>query len=98
MQSQIEVGSHVCRNVREVRSELIRLRKSVHEVASQSDCRIVAAGTHPFSRWHDQLVTEGARYKAMRDKYELLASQLLIFGMHIHVGIPDPDLRIDIMK
>lgn len=98
MQSQIEIGSHVCRNVDEVRSELVRLRKSVHDVAHESGCRIVAAGTHPFSRWHDQLVTDGTRYKALKEQYELLANRLLIFGMHIHVGIPDPDLRIDIMK
>jgi len=98
MQSQIEIGSNICQNVSEVRQELLHLRRSVHNVASETGCRIVAAGTHPFSRWHDQVVTEGARYKALKDKYELLANRLLIFGMHVHIGIPDHDLRIDIMK
>lgn len=98
LQSQIEIGSHVCRNVREVRQELVRLRRSVCDVATKNGCKIVAAGTHPFSHWENQIVTEGIRYKDLQNKYELLANRLLIFGMHIHVGIPDPDLRIDIMK
>lgn len=98
LQSQIEIGSHVCRNISEVRQELLRLRRSVFDVANKTGCSIVAAGTHPYSRWQDQIVTDGVRYKELQDKYELLVSRLLIFGMHIHVGIPDPDLRVDIMK
>lgn len=98
LQSQIEIGSHVCRNVKEVRDELVRLRRSVYEVATKRDCTIIAAGTHPFSHWQDQVATDNVRYKDLQSKYELLANRLLIFGMHIHIGIPDPELRIDIMR
>ena len=58
----------------------------------------MAAGTHPFSRWEDQIVTDRDRYKGLEKDFQMIANRLLIFGMHVHIGIPDPDLRIDIMK
>lgn len=98
LQSQIEIGSHVCRNIREARQEIIRLRGIVAEIADKHNRKIVAAGTHPFSRWQDQLITDRDRYKGLLDAMKIVAQRLLIFGMHIHVGIPDPNLRIDIMN
>ena len=98
LQSQIEVGSHVCRNVEEARQEVTRLRRLVSDIANENDRRIVAAGTHPFSRWKDQAVTERERYKGLEKDMQMLARRLLIFGMHVHIGIPDPDLRIDVMN
>ncbi|MDM8528743.1 carboxylate-amine ligase [Anaerolineales bacterium HSG24] len=98
MQSQIEIGSLVCRNVREARQEVIRLRSIVGEIADKGNRKIVAAGTHPFSRWQDQLVTDKDRYKGLVDDMQMIAKRLLIFGMHVHIGIPNPDLRIDIMN
>ena len=98
MQSQIEVGSNVCRNIREVRQEVIRLRSMVAEVAEKNKRKIVAAGTHPFSRWENQTVTEHPRYHGLLTDMQYLARRLLIFGMHIHVGIQDPELRIDVMN
>jgi carboxylate-amine ligase len=98
LQSQIETGSHVCRNIKEVRQEITRLRGVVYNIASQEGRKIVAAGTHPFSRWQDQAVTDRDRYKGLRENFQILAQRLLIFGMHVHIGIPDPDLRIDIMN
>lgn len=98
LQSQIETGSHVCRNIREARQEVTRLRSIVGEIAAKNGRKIVAAGTHPFSRWEDQVVTDRDRYKGLEEKFKMIARRLLIFGMHVHIGIPDPDLRIDIMK
>ena len=98
MQSQIEVGSQVCRNIKEVRQEVIRMRSMVAEVADKIGRKIVAAGTHPFSRWDKQVITEHPRYRAILADMQLLARRLLIFGMHVHVGIQDPELRIDVMN
>jgi len=98
LQSQIEVGSHVCRNIREARLKVRRLRNMVSDVAEANHCRIVAAGTHPFSRWEKQQITPKARYQGLAGDLKMVVRQLLIFGMHIHIGIPDRQLQIDIMN
>lgn len=98
MQSQIEVGSYVCRNIKEARREVVRLRSMVAELAHKHNRKIVAAGTHPFSRWLDQDIFEHPRYYGLLNDMKYLARRLLIFGMHIHIGIPDKDLRIDVMN
>jgi carboxylate-amine ligase len=98
LQSQVETGSHICRNIKEARQEVRRLRSMVNEIAEKYDRRIVAAGTHPFSRWQDQLITDRDRYKTLVADLHLVAKRLLIFGMHVHIGIPDKELRIDIMN
>ena len=98
LQSQIEVGSRVCKNIKEARSEICRLRKMVSGVAAKNNCKIVAAGTHPFSKWEDQLVTNKERYWGLLDSMQIVAKRLLIFGMHVHIGIKDRDLQIDIMN
>ena len=86
MQSQIEVGSHVCRNIAEARQEIIRLRKTVTSVAEEHNRVIIAAGTHPFSRWQDQKFSEGERYDDLQSNMQDAARRMLIFGMHVHVG------------
>ncbi|RME76546.1 MAG: carboxylate-amine ligase [Chloroflexi bacterium] len=98
LQSQVEIGSYKCRNIREARREVTRLRSIVAEIADKSGRKIIAAGTHPYSRWEDQLITDKERYQGLVADMQMLARRLLIFGMHVHVGIPDPDLRIDIMN
>ena len=102
MQSQIEVGSHICRNVQEARQELVRLRRTVSEVADLHGRRIAAASTHPFSRWQDQHISEGARYDDLASEMKDAARRLLIFGMHIHLGFGTTneayDLMIDILN
>ncbi len=104
MQSQVEVGSLVCRNVREVRAEVIRLRREVCKMAHDNDLRIAAASTHPFANWEKQNITEGVRYKEMLDNMQGVARQLLIFGCHVHVGFghkenpQNRDLMIEIMN
>ncbi len=98
LQSQIEVGSRVCRNIEEAREEVTRLRRLVCEIGEKSNHKIVAAGTHPFSRWQEQEVTDKERYKNLVADLQFIARRLLIFGMHVHVGIPNRELRIDIMN
>lgn len=98
MQSQVEVGSHVCRSIKEARQEVQRLRSMVAEIAEKNNRKIVAAGTHPFSRWRSQVITDKERYKGLIKDMQYIARRLLIFGMHIHVGIPDRELRIDVMN
>jgi carboxylate-amine ligase len=98
MQSQVEIGSRVCRNIKEAREEITRLRGVVAETAGKDGRKIVAAGTHPFSSWKDQIVTDKDRYKGLIANMQMVAQRLLIFGMHVHIGIEDPDLRIDIMN
>ena len=98
MRSQVEVGSKVCRNVEEARAEVIRLRGTIHRLAEERGLRMAAASTHPFSRWSDQELTDADRYEKLAADLRDVARRLLIFGMHIHVGIEDVELRIDIMN
>ena len=94
MQSQVEVGSHICHNIKEARAEIVRLRRDVLELADENGLMIAAASTHPFARWEDQIITEGTRYKELLDDMQGVARQLLIFGMHVHVGFgDDPESR-----
>lgn len=102
MQSQVEVGSNVCRNVKEVRQELVRLRRAVCEMAEENNLAIAAASTHPFARWDEQNITEGVRYRELMDDMQGVARRLLIFGMHVHVGfegdLESKNLMIEIMN
>ncbi len=89
MQSQVEVGSRICKDITEARGEISRLRREVLEMADQNGLKIAAASTHPFARWEDQIITEGTRYRELLDDMQGVARQLLIFGMHVHVGFND---------
>ena len=98
LQSQIEVGSSICNNIQEVRAELVRLRSAVCEMADSKHLKVAAAGTHPFSKWTEQQVTAGERYTKHAQNMGVVARQMLVFGMHVHIGIDDEDLRIDVMN
>jgi carboxylate-amine ligase len=98
LQSVVEIGTQICANVSEARSELRRLRGGLAELLGKEGLRLASAGTHAISRWQDQQITEAERYKLLEDEMQDIARELLIFGMHIHVGIPDQDLRIDVMN
>ncbi len=98
LQSQVEVGSHICRDVAEIRREVVRLRRSICELAESNGLRVAAASTHPFSAWASQDISIGERYTKLRTDMAELARRMLIFGMHIHVGIEDKELLIDVMN
>tara|TARA_Y100000385_G_C13088268_1_gene637446 strand:- start:6 stop:1166 length:1161 start_codon:yes stop_codon:yes gene_type:complete len=98
LKSQLEVTSKVCKNIQEARKEVIRLRRLASDFAKQNNCEIIAAGTHPYSHWKDQVLTDKERYHGLYDSMQYVAKRLLIFGMHVHIGIPDKDLRVDVMN
>ena len=98
MQSVVEVGTRVCANVEEAREELVRLRGACASVLSSRGLRIACAGTHPFSTWQDQLITDKERYKMLEEELQDVVRELLIFGLHVHVAIPDPDRRLEVFN
>src|SRR5215467_7741552 len=97
-QSIVEIGTSVCHTPGEVRSELIRLRRTVMELADKNGLKIAAAGTHPFSSWVTQEITPLERYLGVQQDMQDLAKQLLIFGTHVHVAIEDREFLIDAMN
>ena len=97
-QSMVEVGTQVCHTPGEARTELIRLRGMVMDLAAQNGLVIAAAGTHPFSRWSDQEITPLERYAGVKEDLQDLAQRLLIFGTHVHIGIEDREFLIDAMN
>ncbi len=98
LQTQIEVGTRVCRDMREVRAELVRLRGEIADVAARYGLAIIASSTHPFGRWHRQRTTPKQRYHELDTRYGAAARRMLICGMHVHVGIESEELRIDLMN
>jgi glutamate---cysteine ligase / carboxylate-amine ligase len=97
-QSIIEVGTKVTNTPSELRAELARLRRGVIGLAEKNGLRIAAAGTHPFSSWLDQEITQMERYLGVREDMQDLAQQLLIFGTHVHIGIEDREFLIEAMN
>jgi len=98
LRSQIEVGTKVCKNIQEVREDLARLRRNIIEVTASHGIAPIAASTHPFSSWTDQKHTEKDRYDQLTHEMQGAARRLVICGMHVHVGIDDDELRIDLMN
>ena len=98
LRSQIEVSTRVCRSMDEVRTDLARLRAIVIDVAARFGLAPIAASTHPFSRATAQKPTDRDHYAAMAKEMQAAARRLMICGMHVHVGIDDDDLRIDLQN
>src|SRR2546429_1288983 len=98
IQSQIEVGTGICKNIQEARADISNLRGVISSLAEKNGLRIVAASTHPISRWQDQKVFEDERYELLVEELQNVARSLLIFGLHVHVGVADPERRIHIMN
>jgi carboxylate-amine ligase len=97
-QSIVEVGTKICSGIDELAEEIIRSRRGLSDAAERVGLRVAAAGTHPFSSWTDQRLSPGDRYKDIVDELQLLARSLLIFGLHVHVAVPDHDLAIELMN
>ncbi len=96
--SQIEVGTRPFKTLKEVRHDLAWLRRTVADVAAKHGLAPIAASTHPFSEWQSQKHTDKERYHVLARDMQAVARRLLICGMHVHVGIEDDELRIDIMN
>ncbi len=97
-QSVVEMGTNVCSNIKEARSEVIRLRTHLAKLAMKNELRIAAAGTHPFSHWKDQRISSDPRYKNIVEDMQQVARANLIFGLHVHVGLNDREVGIHIMN
>ena len=98
IQSMIEVGTGVCKNIQEARTDITHLRSIISSLARKKDLAIVASSTHPISHWKDQELFDDQRYTLLVEELQMVASSLLIFGLHVHVGIADPERAIHIMN
>lgn len=97
LRCQIEVGTQVCQSVGEARAQLQHMRSCLHAAAAPFDLAPMAASTHPFAEWSRLTHTNKERYNALADDLKMVVARLVICGMHVHVGIEDDDLRIDLM-
>ena len=98
LKAQIEIRTGVCTKISEARDEVAQLRRDLNGVVGEYGGAIIAASTHPFANWAHQETTEDDRYLRLAADFQQVARQLVICGMHVHVGIESPDLRIDLMN
>jgi glutamate---cysteine ligase / carboxylate-amine ligase len=98
MQSVIEITTPVCRTIADVNHALLELRGYVTEVARSKGLRVGSAGTHPFSLFERQRITAKDRYRALIDQMQYIARRELIFGMHVHVAVDDPEKAIKVVN
>lgn len=98
IQSMVEVGTGICHNIQEAREDLTKLRCIISSLAKKKGMVIAAASTHPFSKWSEQAIYDDERYEFLVQELQMVARSLLIFGLHVHVGIVDLDRRIQIMN
>ena len=98
MQSVLEIATPVCDSPADVDRELRKLREYVASVASQKSLRVGSAGTHPFSLFESQRITARDRYRALVDQMQYVARRELIFGLHVHVAIDEPEKAIQVVN
>jgi carboxylate-amine ligase len=98
LRSQLEVSTRVCRSIAEVRADLARLRSIVVDVTQKYGLAPIAASTHPFANATRQIPTEKEQFFALAREMQAAARRLMVCGMHVHVGIDDDDLRVDLMN
>jgi carboxylate-amine ligase len=98
MQSVLEISTPVCRTAADVDRELRRLRGYVTSVAKKDDLRVGSAGTHPFSLFERQRITARDRYRHLVDQLQYVARRELIFGLHVHVAVDDPEKAIQVVN
>ena len=97
-QSVVEMGTDICRDIKDAREQVTKLRTNLAKLAMKNGLRIAASGTHPFSHWQDQKITEHPRYKEIVDDMQQVARANLIFGLHVHIGVEDREVAIHIMN
>ncbi|MGB8273829.1 MAG: carboxylate-amine ligase [Alphaproteobacteria bacterium] len=98
LRSQIEVGTRVCRSLPAARADLAHLRATVAEVAGRYGMAPIACSIHPFAEWETQRHTDKERYNRLARDFQVVGRRLMICGMHVHVGVSDDELRIDLMN
>ncbi len=98
LQCQIEIGTPVCASLAEARSALGNLRREIAAIAESHGVAIIAASTHPFGSWEKLKRTTKQRYQAIEEDLQSVVRRLMISGMHVHIGIDDDELRIDLLS
>ncbi|HXA05971.1 MAG TPA: carboxylate-amine ligase [Bryobacteraceae bacterium] len=97
-QSVIEIGTGICRNIKEAKEEIRSIRQQIIGLARKNGLRLAAAGTHPFAQWRDQEIYPDDRYRMIVEDMKIVARANLIFGLHVHIGIEDRETAIHIMN
>jgi carboxylate-amine ligase len=97
-QAVVEVGSKVCRDIKEAREDMLALRREMISLASENGLLLGAASTHPFADWKVQEIYPDERYRQVVEDMQLVARANLVFGLHVHVGIEDRNTAIHIMN
>lgn len=98
LQSQVEIGTGICSTIGEAREDLSHLRTTVAQCASEFGMRMIAASTHPWAHWSEQEPVDLERYRIIGVEHRTLARRMAICGMHVHAGIKDQNLRVDLMS
>lgn len=96
--SQIEIGTEICHTSKEIHQQLSLLRSSIASIAGEHELTIMAASTHPSAEWDKQIHSEGEHYESLVQDFQQVILRLLICGMHVHVGIEEKELRIELMN
>jgi len=96
--SMLEIGTNICSNIGQAKTELTKMRSIIWALCRQNGLLLGAASTHPFAEWEDQEIYPDERYQILIRDMQMLARSLVIFGMHIHIGIEDRNLQIQIMN
>ncbi|QNA46574.1 carboxylate-amine ligase [Lacibacter sediminis] len=93
-QAVVEVGTDICKDIDEAYADVSLLRKTISGIAGTIGLKVGASGTHPFSHWQDQLITDHVRYNQIVNELQEAARSNLIFGLHVHVGMEDRKMAI----
>lgn len=97
-QSEIEGQTPICSTIDDARRELRRLRHHLEQVVARYGLVLASSGTHPFAHYEDQLITERERYRSLIEQIQYPARRELIFGLHVHVGVSDPETAIQVVR
>jgi carboxylate-amine ligase len=97
-QSVVEIGTGVCKNIKEAKEEIRSIRRQIIALARENNLRLAAGGTHPFAQWRDQEIYPDERYHTIVEDMKMVARANLIFGLHVHIGVEDHETAIQIMN
>ncbi len=97
-QSTVELVSDVMPNVAAARRQMGELRARLAQVLADEGLALISAGTHPYALWHEQKTTENERYADLEEEFQDVSRSILVYGLHIHVGIENPELAIAVMN
>ncbi len=97
-QSVVEIGTGVCKNIKEADDEVRSIRRQIVTLTKQNGLRLAAGGTHPFAQWREQEIYPDERYHTIVEDMKMVARANLIFGLHVHIGVEDRETAIHIMN